>query len=85
MDGKCLQQLYLGKRTFDQFVGLGIVLLYLTPLLAIFQLYNGGQFYWWLKPEFPEKTVDLQHRTDTLYQIMLYQVNIAITVVGDRH
>ena len=27
----------------------------LTPLLTIFPLYHGDQFYWWRKPEDPEK------------------------------
>ena len=41
-----------------------VILWCLTTLSITFQLYHGGQFYWRMTPEYPEKTTDLQQVTE---------------------
>jgi hypothetical protein len=46
------------------------------PLSTIFQPYSGGQFYWWRKSKYLEKTTDLPQVTDKLHHLAISSIQI---------
>ena len=57
----------------------GVMLLCLTPLSSIFQLYRGGEFL------FVRKTTDMWQVTDKPYHIMLHRVHLAKSGIRTRN
>jgi hypothetical protein len=56
--------MYYGKLYMEFIVytviGLWGFMVFNATFNNIFQLYRGGQFYWWRNLQYPEKTNDLQ-------------------------
>jgi hypothetical protein len=48
----------------------------------IFQIYRGGQFYWWRKSVYPEKTTDLSQVIDKRYNLQSWVRTHAVLVIG---
>ena len=63
------------KTYFDGLVGFMVFSATFNNMSAI--LWRFYQFYWWMKPEDPEKTIDLSQVIEKLYHIILYRVHLS--------
>jgi hypothetical protein len=81
----------VNKFALTYFLHRGWFMVFNATFNNISVIYRGGQFYFWRKPEYPEKTTDLSQVVDNLYHIMLYRVHLDMNGVrthncnGDRH
>ena len=59
-------------------------MVWLIALSTICQLYRGGNLYWWMKPEYLEKTTDLSQVTDKLYHTEYPEKTTDLSQVTDK-
>jgi len=64
-DNQCT--FYIPKKTKNNFYSIFLCVVWTMAISTKFWLYSGSQFYWWRKPECPEKTTDLSQVTDKTF------------------
>jgi hypothetical protein len=72
---KKIYHMYI-RNSFQLIFAYGFGIWSLTPLSTIFQLFHGGQFYWWRKSSYPKKTTDLTQVTGKLDLSLVINVHI---------